>query len=73
MYNSEFFQNSNETAISGDNNTVNQNMDVDVNMNMNAMGGTCPRERVVHRTFMHEVPQDCFFMIEKIEKYKYKI
>lgn len=23
------------------------------------------QERVVNRTFVHEVPQDCFFMIEK--------
>ena len=23
------------------------------------------QQRVVNRTFVHEVPQDCFFMIEK--------
>ena len=32
------------------------------------MNSTCPgrgQERIVNRTFIHEVPQDCFFMIEK--------
>lgn len=69
MYNSQYFQNVNESNITGDNNSVNQDMDVNVNMNMNmSQMGTCPnriRERVIHRTFVHEVPQDCSFMIEK--------
>ena len=61
MYNSDFFQNnSNDTNIVGDNNYVNQNMDVDVNMNMaNSTGSSCPRERVVHRTYVHDVPHTC--------------
>ena len=59
MYNSEFFQNTNESNIMGDNNTVQQSMDVDVNMNMNTMNDSCTRERVVHRTFVHEVPHTC--------------
>ena len=63
MYNSEFFQNTNESTITGDNNYVNQKTDVDVNMNMNSMGSvgsdSCPKERVVHRTFFHEVPHTC--------------
>lgn len=61
------------------NNTFNaQNMDVDMNIEMNnqmgamapQMGGTTQnpiiepmQERVVNRTFVHEVPQDCQFML----------
>ena len=61
MYNSEFFQNTNESNIMGNNNTVQQSMDVDVNMNMNntPMNDSCTRERVVHRTFVHDVPHTC--------------
>ena len=53
------------------------NVDIDFNMNQsNSMGVNSisqpiiepMQERVVNRTIMHEVPQDCFFMIEKIEK-----
>lgn len=67
MYNNDFFQ---DTNVTGNNNYVNQDMDVDVNMNTyNApsMGNnSCGvQERVINRTFVHEVPQDCFFMIEK--------
>ena len=73
MYNNDFFQNSNDAKISGNNNYVNNETDVNVNVNeemsMNpAMGASCMnkgRERIVNRTFVHEVPQDCFFMIEK--------
>ncbi len=73
MYNNEFFQNTNmDTTINGNNNYVNQEMDVDVNMNnynapkMNDYScGERVQERVINRTFVHEVPQDCFFMIEK--------
>ena len=62
------------------NQNVNTNMND--NMNFNEMDGypmTSPmmgsvmspiiepgRERIVNRTFVHEVPQDCQFMIEKI-------
>jgi hypothetical protein len=75
MYNNEFF-NTMETNINGDNNVVSQDMDVDINMMNNTgmpMNNSGVQERVINRTFVHEVPQDCFFMIEKIEKYKYKI
>ena len=74
MYNNEYFQNMNmESNITGDNNTINNEMDVDVNMmntnnppTMNqAPMSQGVQERVINRTFVHEVPQDCFFMIEK--------
>lgn len=73
MLNNEFFQNMNmESNINGNNNYVNQDMDVDVSMNNFSNGvGMMPQnnegvqERVINRTFVHEVPQDCFFMIEK--------
>lgn len=59
MYNSEYFQNTNESTISGDYNTVNQSVDVDVNMNATPAVSSCPKERVVHRTFVHDVPHTC--------------
>lgn len=68
MYNNDFFQNMNmDTKINGDNNYVNNEMDVDVNMmNGNNMmpNNSMPmnegvRERVINRTFVHEVPQVC--------------
>ena len=77
MYNNDLFQSLNmESNITGDNNYINNDMDVDVNM----MNGNMPmnngcmmnnpinegvQEKCIHRTFVHEVPQDCFFMIEK--------
>ncbi len=72
MYNNDFFQNMNmENNISGDNNYINQDMDVDINMINkgtpmveNSMNNGV-QERVINRTFVHEVPQDCSFMIEK--------
>ena len=74
MYNSEYFQNTNESNIMGDNNTVNQNMDVDVNMNgmMNSSMESCPRERVVHRTFVHEVPHTCPIHTRIVNHHVYK-
>ena len=72
MYNQDFFQNINmESSINGDNNYVNQDMDVDIMMNNNTPMNNMPmnnngvQERVINRTFVHEVPQDCSFMIEK--------
>lgn len=72
MYSNDFFQNMNmDNNISGDNNYINQDMDVDINMinkgtpmTGNSMNEGV-QERVINRTFVHEVPQDCFFMIEK--------
>ena len=78
MYNNDFFQSMNmDSNINGDNNFVTQDMDVDVNM----VSGNAPmmnqapmmgnpmnegvQERVINRTFVHEVPQECSFMIEK--------
>ena len=79
MYNSEYFQNKNETTITGDNNYVNQDMDVNVQMNGNGMGnyptmecGNAPRERVVHRTFVHEVPHTCPIHTRIINHHVYK-
>lgn len=76
MYNNEYFQNmSMENNIDGNNNYINNDMDVDVNVSngpsMNQpmpMGGSMGQpvqQRVINRTFVHEVPQDCSFMIEK--------
>lgn len=70
MYNKDFIQDSVDNNVSGSNNYINNEMDVNVNMSNNnsMMGGSCMnngRERVINRTFVHEVPQDCFFMIEK--------
>ena len=73
MYNQDFFQNMNmENTITGDNNYINNEMEVDVNMMSNptpmmnqSMGPV--KERVINRTFVHEVPQPCPFMTEKRE------
>ena len=61
-----------ENIVDGKNNYINNDMNVDVNVNNNGMNGVMQQpigegvqEKVVHRTFVHEVPQDCFFMIEK--------
>lgn len=72
MYNKDFMQDNVDTNVTGNNNYVNNEMDVNVNMNNNSgmgmMNSGCMnngRERIINRTFVHEVPQDCFFMIEK--------
>ena len=79
MYNNDFFQNTNETNISGDNSYVNNDMDVNVNMNnansTNTMGGCCNervRERVINRTFVHEVPHTCPIHTRIINHHVYK-
>ena len=67
MYNNEFF-NTMETNITGDNNYVNQDMDVDIMMNNNAtmpMNNNGVQERVINRTFVHEVPHPCPFMLDQ--------
>lgn len=57
-----------QTEINGNNNTVENDMNIDINMNSGAaMQNTTNsfqqpinegvRERCVHRTFVHEVPQ----------------
>ena len=72
MYNNDFGQNMNmDSSVTGNYNYVNQDMDVDVNVmtNNSAMMGKPMnegvQERVINRTFVHEVPQPCFVMIEK--------
>lgn len=73
MYNKDFIQDNVDTNVTGSNNYINNEMDVNVNMNNNnnqgyMMNGGCMnngREKIINRTFVHEVPQDCFFMIEK--------
>jgi len=74
MNNNDFFQNMNmESNIKGDYNVINNYMEGDVNMtnagNNSMMSFPTTnegvQERVINRTFVHEVPQDCFFMIEK--------
>ena len=70
MYNNGFF-NTMENTITGNNNVVNQDMEVDINMMNNGPINNMPmnnngvQERVINRTFVHEVPQDCSFMIDK--------
>lgn len=81
MNNNDFFQNINmDSNISGNNNYVNQDMDVDVNMNMNGYSNPisgCPqtegvRERVINRTFVHEVPHVCPIHTRIINHHVYK-
>ena len=77
MYNEDFFQNINmESNITGDNNYVNQDMDVDINMMNNT--STMPinnngvQERVINRTFVHEVPHTCPIHTRIINHHVYK-
>ncbi len=80
MYNNEFFQNMNmESNITGDNNVVNNEMDVDVsymNQGNNAMMGAPMnegvQERVINRTFVHEVPHVCPIHTRIINHHVYK-
>ena len=84
MYNNEFFQNMNmESNINGDNNVVNNDMEVDVNMmnstspSNNMMGIGNPinenvQERVINRTFVHEVPHVCPIHTRIINHHVYK-
>ena len=81
MNNNDFFQNINmESNINGNNNYVNQDMDVDVNMNMNGYSNPISgcqqtegvRERVINRTFVHEVPHVCPIHTRIINHHVYK-
>ena len=71
MYNNDFFQNINvENNITGDNDSINQSMSNTTMMNNSSTNNTMPinsgvQERVINRTFVHEVPQDFPFMIDK--------
>lgn len=75
MYNNEFF-NTMETNINGDNNFVNQDMDVDINMMNNTntmpMNNNGVQERVINRTFVHEVPHTCPIHTRIINHHVYK-
>ncbi len=75
MYNKDFF-NTMETNINGDNNFVNQDMDVDINMMNNSntmpMNNNGVQERVINRTFVHEVPHTCPIHTRIINHHVYK-
>ncbi len=69
MYNNDLFQSTNDTSINGNNNFVNNDTEINYTNN-NTVGGMmggipsggCGQngsERVVHRTFMHDVPHTC--------------
>ena len=74
MYNNDVVNN---FYVDGNNNNIDSDMSTDANMN--SMNNMAPQpqtpmfnpitegiqEKCVHRTFVHDVPQDCFFMIEK--------
>lgn len=78
MYNNDFYQKSNnETNISGDNNYVSNDMNFDVNMmNMNNMMkqpvNEGVQEKIIHRTFVHEVPHVCPIHTKIINHHVYK-
>ena len=79
MYNQDFFQNINmESNINGNNNVVSQDMDVDINMMNNnpmnnmPMNNSGVQERVINRTFVHEVPHVCPIHTRIINHHVYK-
>lgn len=79
MYNQDFFQNINmESNINGNNNVVSQDMDVDINMMNNnpmnnmPMNNSGVQERVINRTFVHEVPHTCPIHTRIINHHIYK-
>ena len=79
MYNQDFFQNINmESSINGNNNVVSQDMDVDINMMNNNPMNNMPmnnngvQERVINRTFVHEVPHTCPIHTRIINHHIYK-
>ena len=83
MFTDGFRQEDVDINITNQNVNSNMNDNMNMNTNMMNMGGNynmpvqqanvmAPiiepgRERVVNRTFVHEVPQDCQFMIEKMD------
>ena len=77
MYNNEFF-NTMENNITGNNNVVNQDMDVDIMMNNSQSMNNMPmnnngvQERVINRTFVHEVPHTCPIHTRIINHHVYK-
>lgn len=74
MYNNEFF-NTMENNVTGNNNVVNQDMEVDINMMNNTtmpMNNNGVQERVINRTFVHEVPHTCPIHTRIINHHIYK-
>lgn len=77
MYNNEFF-NTMENTVTGNNNVVNQDMEVDINMMNNSPMNNMPmnnngvQERVINRTFVHEVPHTCPIHTRIINHHVYK-
>ena len=74
MYNNEFF-NTMENTVTGNNNVVNQDMNVDINMMNNTtmpMNNNGVQERVINRTFVHEVPHTCPIHTRIINHHVYK-
>ena len=75
MYNNEFF-NTMENTVTGNNNVVNQDMEVDINMMNNnttmPMNNNGVQERVINRTFVHEVPHTCPIHTRIINHHVYK-
>ena len=76
MYNNDFFQSTTmDSSVNGDNNYVNQDVDVDVTMmNNNTMPSTNNgvQERIINRTFIHEVPHTCPIHTRIINHHVYK-
>ncbi len=76
MYNNDLFQNMNmENTVTGNNNYINNEMDVDVNMMNNNMGPVASegvKERIINRTFVHEVPHTCPIHTRIINHHVYK-
>ena len=75
MYNNEFFQNM-DSNVTGNNNYVNQETDIDINMTSNNNPGPVMnngvQERVINRTFIHEVPHTCPIHTRIINHHVYK-
>lgn len=78
MYNNDFFQNINvENNITGDNDSINQSMSNTTMMNNSSTNNTMPinsgvQERVINRTFVHEVPHTCPIHTRIINHHVYK-
>lgn len=75
MYNNDLFQNMNmENTVTGNNNYINNEMEVDVNMMNNnpSMNTQGVRERVINRTFVHEVPHVCPIHTRIVNHHVYK-
>lgn len=83
MYNNSFYQDVNvDSTITGNNNTIQNDMDVDVTMmpNNGMMNQTSfqqpmnegVQERIINRTFVHEVPHVCPIHTRIINHHVYK-